>query len=202
VRDVEASLADALGPQAALSKSTVARICQAIKNEFAAWTQRDLGDVELDYLYLDGSHFKMDAGARAEPVLVAWGITTCGSPVLLGLTPAAGEAHDAWADFLGGLVDRGLRAPVLVISDGAPGLIGAAEVVFPHSLRQRCLVHRARTCSPRSPSAPRPRSRPRSGRFSTTSTSQRARPQSTRRPTAPRRSPTATSACTHPRSPA
>jgi hypothetical protein len=144
VRDVEASLADALGPQAALSKSTVARICQAIKNEFAAWTQRDLGDVELDYLYLDGSHFKMDPGARAEPVLVAWGITTCGSPVLLGLTPAAGEAHDAWADFLGGLVDRGLRAPVLVISDGAPGLIGAAEVVFPHSLRQRCLVHRSR----------------------------------------------------------
>jgi transposase-like protein len=144
VRDVEASLADALGPEAALSKSTVARVCQAIKDEFAAWNQRDLHNIELDYLYLDGSHFKMHAGARAEPVLVAWGVTTHGSPVLLGLAPAAGEAHDAWADFLGGLVDRGLRAPVLVISDGAPGLIGAVEMVFPHSLRQRCLVHRAR----------------------------------------------------------
>jgi transposase-like protein len=33
---------------------------------------------------------------------------------------------------------------VLIISDGAPGLIGAAEQVFPTSLRQRCLVHRAR----------------------------------------------------------
>jgi putative transposase len=144
VRDVEQTLADALGPQAALSKSTVSQVCQAIKDEFAAWTTRALGDIELDYLYLDGSHFKMHPGARAEPVLVAWGITTCGAPVLLGLAPAAGEAHDAWHDFLAGLVERGLRSPVLVISDGAPGLIGAAEQVFPRSLRQRCLVHRAR----------------------------------------------------------
>jgi putative transposase len=40
-------------------------------------------------------------------------------------------------------VDRGLRAPLLVITDGAAGLIGAVEVVFSHSLRQRCLVHRS-----------------------------------------------------------
>jgi transposase-like protein len=31
-----------------------------------------------------------------------------------------------------------------VITDGAPGLIGAVELVFANSLRQRCLVHRAR----------------------------------------------------------
>ena len=144
VRDGEASLADALGPQATLSKSTVSQVCQAIKDEFATWRQRRLADVELDYLYLDGSHFKMHPGARAEPVLVAWGITTHGAPLLLGLAPAAGEALDAWADFLASLVGRGLRSPVLIISDGAPGLIGAAEQVFPTSLRQRCLVHRAR----------------------------------------------------------
>jgi putative transposase len=144
VRDVEATLADALGPQATLSKSTVSQVCQAIKEEFAAWRQRRLDDVELDYMYLDGSHFKMHPGARAEPVLVAWGITTHGAPLLLGLAPAAGEAHDAWADFLASLVGRGLRSPVLVISDGAPGLLSAVEQVFLTSLRQRCLVHRAR----------------------------------------------------------
>jgi len=33
---------------------------------------------------------------------------------------------------------------LLVISDGAPGLIGAAEQVLAKSLRQRCLIHRAR----------------------------------------------------------
>ncbi len=31
VRDVQATLADALGDQAAISKSTVAQVCQAIK---------------------------------------------------------------------------------------------------------------------------------------------------------------------------
>ena len=112
VRDVEATLADALGPQAALSKSTVSRVCQAIAEEFNTWRCRRLDDVELDYLFLDGSHFKMHQGTRAEPVLAAWGITTAGKPVLVGLDPAANEGNDAWDDFLDGLIRRGLRPPV------------------------------------------------------------------------------------------
>jgi transposase-like protein len=42
------------------------------------------------------------------------------------------------------LKTRNLRDPLLVISDGAPGLIRAIEEVFPKSLRQRCLAHRMR----------------------------------------------------------
>jgi hypothetical protein len=86
----------------------------------------------------------MHPGARAEPVLCAWGLTTQGSPVLVGLAPGSDEGHDPWASFLGELTDRGLRAPLLVITDGAAGLIGAVEVGFSNSLRQRCLVHRSR----------------------------------------------------------
>lgn len=144
VRDVEATLAEALGAQAALSKSTVSRICEAIKDEFDAWKRRNLADVALEYLFLDGSHFRYHDGARAEPVLAAWGMTTEGRPVLVGLCPGASESTDAWRDFLDDLVARGLRPPLLVVSDGAPGLLAAVEVVFPHSLRQRCLIHRAR----------------------------------------------------------
>src|SRR4029450_9063427 len=55
VRDVEAALAEALGPEAALSKSTVCRICQAIKEEFDAFTTRHLRGVEGDYLFLHGT---------------------------------------------------------------------------------------------------------------------------------------------------
>jgi transposase-like protein len=144
VRDVEATLAEALGPEAALSKSTVSRVCDAIKCEFDAWKVRDLAEVALEYLFLDGSHFRYHDGARAEPVLAAWGMTTEGRPVLVGLEPGASESTDAWRSFLEAMVARGLRAPLLVVSDGAPGLIAAVEVVFPHSLRQRCLIHRAR----------------------------------------------------------
>jgi putative transposase len=144
VRDVEATLADALGDQAAISKSTVSAICQQIKDEYEAWAARRLDEVRLDYLFLDASFFRMHPGSPAEPVLAAWGITTDGKPAFIGLAPGTGESFDAWTDFLAGLRDRGLSSPLLIISDGAPGLIGAIEQVYPQALRQRCLVHRAR----------------------------------------------------------
>ena len=143
-RDVEAALEEALGPQATVSKSTVSRICEAIKVEFEAFKHRGLSGVELCYLYLDGSHFKMHPGAPAEPVLVAWGITTDGRPVLLSIEPGSSESTDAWRDFLEKMTARGLREPLLVVSDGGAGLISAAELVFSRSKRQRCLVHRER----------------------------------------------------------
>lgn len=144
VRDVEQTLADALGAEAALSKSTVSRVCEAIKTEFETWSQRRLEDLELDYLFLDASFFRMHPGARAEPVLAAWGITTEGKPVFVALAPGGSESTDAWADFLDELKGRGLKPPLLVISDGAGGLINAAETSLARSLRQRCLIHRAR----------------------------------------------------------
>jgi putative transposase len=144
VRDVEATLADALGDQAAISKSTVSSVCQQIKDEYQAWARRRLDDITLDYLFLDASFFRMHPGSPAEPVLAAWGITTGGKPAFVGLAPGAGESADAWHDFLADLKDRGLASPLLVISDGAPGLIAAIEQAYPKALRQRCLVHRAR----------------------------------------------------------
>jgi putative transposase len=143
-RDVEAALAESLGPEASVSKSTVSRICERLRDEFAVWQARRLDDLELDYLFLDGSHFRYHDGADAEPVLAAWGITTAGKPVLVGLTGGASESTDAWSDFLADLKDRGLRCPLLVISDGAPGLITAVQLHFGRARRQRCAIHRAR----------------------------------------------------------
>ena len=144
VRDVEAALAEALGDQAAISKSTVSSVCGQIKDEYAAWARRRLDGITLDYLFLDASFFRMHPGSPAEPVLAAWGITTGGKPAFIGLAPGSGESADAWGDFLADLKDRGLPSPLLVISDGAPGLIAAIEQAFPKALRQRCLIHRAR----------------------------------------------------------
>jgi transposase-like protein len=144
VRDVEAALAEALGDQAAISKSTVSVICGQLKDEYQAWARRRLDGITLDYLYLDASFFRMHPGSPAEPVLAAWGITTGGKPAFIGLAPGSGESADAWGDFLQDLKERGLPSPLLVISDGAPGLISAIEQAFPRALRQRCLIHRAR----------------------------------------------------------
>jgi putative transposase len=153
VRDVENTLADALGAEAALSKSTVSRICQAIGEEFTAWSCRRLDGLELDYLFLDASMFRMHPGARAEPVLAAWGITTDGKPAFVALAAGGSESADAWGSFLDELGGRGLRPPLLVISDGAAGLINAAESVLARSLRQKCLIHRARNVLAKVPAA-------------------------------------------------
>jgi mutator family transposase len=73
--------------------------------------------------------FRMHAGSRAEPVLAAWGIDTAGKPVFVGLAPDGAESTDAWTDFLDDLKHRGLRDPLLIISDGAAGLGRADEEV-------------------------------------------------------------------------
>ncbi|EUA44536.1 transposase, Mutator family protein [Mycobacterium xenopi 3993] len=142
-RDVEATLVEALGEAAAVSKSTVSRICEDIRDQFEAWSARRLDDIELDYLFLDGSHFKYHANASAEPVLAAWAST----PTANGVR-RAGCGRQRVRRCLGGFLDRlgerGLACPLLVISDGAPGLIGAVETTMGAALRQRCLIHRAR----------------------------------------------------------
>jgi putative transposase len=71
VRDVEAALAEALGDQAAISKSIVSSVCGQIKDEYEAWAKRRLDDVVLDYLFLDASFLRMHPGSPAEPVLAA-----------------------------------------------------------------------------------------------------------------------------------
>jgi transposase-like protein len=46
VRHVEAALAEALGQgQGAISKSTVSAVCQALKEEYQAWTRRRLDGI-------------------------------------------------------------------------------------------------------------------------------------------------------------
>ena len=46
---------------------------------------------------------------------------------------------------------RGLGDPLLVVSDGAPGIIRAIAECFPRSARQRCLAHRMRNLAVKVP---------------------------------------------------
>src|SRR5215472_9882694 len=142
-RDVEATLEEALGEQAALSKSTVSPICSILVEQFGVWQRRDLSDYELDYLFADASFFKYHAAAKGEPVLCTHGITTDGKRVFLGLSAGVAESFDSWHAHFIDLRDRNLRAPLLGISDGSTALISAFEQVFTQSLRQRCTVHYA-----------------------------------------------------------
>jgi len=71
--------------------------------------------------------------------------------VLLGLQLASRESYESWLAFGRDLVVRGMRAPALVVADGAPGLWKAARELWPAALEQRCTVHALRNVTARLP---------------------------------------------------
>ena len=69
------------------------------------------------------------------------------------------EAHEDWLELGRDLIARGLGAPLLVVADGAPGLIKAIEQCWPASDRQHCAVHRVRNLLAKLPERERERVR-------------------------------------------
>ena len=60
-----------------------------------------------------------------------------------------------WKDFIRGMVKRGLNTPILITTDGAPGLVRAVDEAWPKSLRQRCLVHKVKNVVDKVPDSAR-----------------------------------------------
>jgi putative transposase len=92
-------------------------------------------------------------------VLVAWGFTEEGERVLLSVMRGMRESHEDWLDLGRDLIARGLGAPLLIVADGAPGLIKAVEQCWPASDRQHCAVHRLRNLLAKLPERERERIR-------------------------------------------
>ena len=127
-----------------LSKSTASRICEELKDRFQAFKRRDLYGVNLVALFLDATYISVRPSGPKEGVLVAWGFTEEGERVLLSVMLGMRESHNDWQELARDLIARSLGAPMLIVADGAPGLIKAIEQCWPASDRQRCCVHRAR----------------------------------------------------------
>ena len=122
----------------------MSQITERLWVDYQAFAGRDLSEHRVVYLFIDGIAERLHLGQPREAVLAAWGITDRGEKVLLGLCPGTKEDTASARELLRDLKARGMNDPLLVISDGAPGLIRAIEEVFPKSLRQRCLAHRMR----------------------------------------------------------
>ena len=82
---------------------------------------------------------------------MAWGYTVEGRRVLLHLMAGSKEDAETVVAFFEDMKMRGLNEPLLVTSDGAPGVIKAIEVCFPRAARQRCLAHRMRNLAAKVP---------------------------------------------------
>ena len=90
-------------------------------------------------LVLDGKTFQDDT------LVVALGITVQGEKVVLGFVETGTENETACAEFLQGLVERGLRCEegLLIVMDGGKGLRAGARRVFGADTPvQRCQWHK------------------------------------------------------------
>jgi transposase-like protein len=150
VRDIEDAFRDEMG-RLLLSRTAVSELGERLWADYQDFIQRDLGEHDIAYLFVDGIAERLRPGQRREPVLAAWGFTTEGRKVLLHLMPGSKEDSETVSAFFQDMRARGLGDPLLVTSDGAPGIIKAIDTCFPRTARQRCLAHRLRNLAARSP---------------------------------------------------
>jgi putative transposase len=157
MRDVE-SLCEEAG-LGSVSKASAARICTELRDRFQSFRRRDLYEIRLVALFLDATFLAVRPSGPKEGVLVAWGFTDTGERVLLSVMLGMRESYEDWQALGRDLITRGLGAPMLIVADGAPGLIKAIEHCWPDSDRQHCAVHRVRNLLAKLPEPQRDRVR-------------------------------------------
>lgn len=125
-----------------ISKSAVsARFVYGTERKLAALMSRDLRELRVVALLIDGVHFGQHV------VLAAVGVDEHGDKHVLGLREGATENTTAVRALLADLVERGLddTRTLLIVIDGAKALHKAVLEVFgARALIQRCREHKKR----------------------------------------------------------
>lgn len=150
-RSLEALPSDVKGR--GTSKSAVSRrFVKKTRQGLAEWLRRDLGELGLVTLMLDGVHI------AEHVVLVALGIDAEGRKHVIGLREGATENATACTELLAELRERGMATDrsILVVIDGGKALRKAVRDVFgDRALVQRCQVHKKRNVVEQLPDAMR-----------------------------------------------
>lgn len=142
-RDFDLALRGLLGSGAPLSASSVARLKEKWKAEYATW-RRERVPSDLVYLWADGVYVKAGLEKEKACLLVIVGARSDGSKVVLAVDSGYRESKESWLDTLRDLVKRGMNIPKLVVADGALGLWAAIADLGWDCLEQRCWNHKIR----------------------------------------------------------
>jgi transposase-like protein len=140
--DFELALRGLLGEGAPLSASSIGRLKAGWQQEFEAWSQRDLSDLEVVYLWADGIYVKAGLEKEKAALLVVVAALSDGRQVVLAVQCGHRESAESWAALLRDLKRRGMNAPRLVVADGHLALRAALAQVYPEADEQRCGNHR------------------------------------------------------------
>ena len=142
-RDIEQTFVNEEG-KTFLSKSSVSKLNESMSNEYEEFCSRDLSGLDVVYLFVDGVYEAVRKYTSNQALLCAWGICSDGTKQMIHLTAVESESERAWSMFFEEMISRGLRQPLLVVSDGNKGVKPAIIKNFPKSDRQRCVAHKLR----------------------------------------------------------
>jgi putative transposase len=140
--DFVAALEGFFGSGAGLSAPVITRLVAAWQADYQAFCQRDLSDRDYVYCWADGVHFRVRLEQARLCCLVIVGVRADGTKELVALADGERESTDSWAELLRDLRRRGMRAPMVMVGDGALGLWRALRDVFPTTRHQRDWVHK------------------------------------------------------------
>jgi transposase-like protein len=124
-----------------ISASQVSRAVALLDETLESWRNRPLGI--FPYVHLDARYEKVrqNGQIRDAAILIASGVDQQGKRQVLGVSVSLSEQEVHWRDFLQSLIDRGLSAVDLIISDAHTGLNAARKAVFGSIPWQRCQFH-------------------------------------------------------------
>lgn len=139
-RRIRASIRELYGIE--VSADLVARVTDAVLEEFSEWQYRPLPDTYA-IIYLDAIHVKVrDAGVvTTRAVYLAIGVDETGRKEVLGLWLGEHEGAKFWLRVLNDLKVRGVKDILIAVVDGLKGFPEALEATFPNITVQTCIVH-------------------------------------------------------------
>jgi transposase-like protein len=149
-RDIEQTLKESDG-KPMFSRSMVSKLSERLYEQYREFSERDLSNLDVVYLFADGVYESVRRYTNNQALLCAWVVCSDGSKHLLHIAAVESESERSWEAFFTNMQRRGLRQPLLVISDGGKAILVALEKCFPKADRQRCIAHKLRNIAAKLP---------------------------------------------------
>ena len=126
-----------------LSRSQVSEMTKGLNEQVQEFRNHSLTDTRYPVIWTDALYEKvrMDGRVVSMAVMVVCGVNEQGHRDVLAVEPMLDESKESYSQLFQSLLDRGLKTPLLVVSDANKGLIAAIRESFPGASWQRCKVH-------------------------------------------------------------
>ena len=127
------------------SQSQLNKLSEDIYEEFKKWNSRELPE-DVIALFIDGFHTELydeeENKVLNATVYLILGIDFKGIKDLYLLEFMTGsESKGGWLEVFNKLISRGVKRPLVIVSDDFPGIMDAVKTIYPNSYHQLCWTH-------------------------------------------------------------